>query len=1793
MYNKHLHKRCWKKSLALTLALTTGISMLPVQEIGATEKAIQNQVTEQIDLSDKMNYEQIQISTPDEFVSFAKKCYIDSWSKDKYVTLKSDIDLSETEFEPISVFNGIFDGEGHKISGFNHVGDGYVVGLFRYIESSGMVQNLKLEGQISSENEKECIGSICGINYGTIKGCTFYGTVSGRDTVGGIVGINESTGTLSKCSSNGRITGYYSTGGIAGINHGAINSCTNRAGINDDSAWVEEDDEMGDGIEIIKNLTSNDDRERYSGVDTGGICGFSDGIISKCDNKGTVGYEHTGYNIGGIAGRQSGVVSLSINSGTVYGRKDIGGIVGQMEPFIEINEAESLRNAINKLHDLIEKTIDDMDAASDGIKSDVDTMQSYADSAIDTGDELVDQLTDFVDNNVDEINTVSDRMSHIMDMVPGILDDVSAAGDSMTKFNNVIKQLAEDLDIIGKLEESSYEETDYNRVSLLSTVGGSITINNSEPETNTEVTITAVPDNGYQLKSNSIKVVDANGNDIPVKEVSGNKNQYKFVMPQNNVRISASFVYNGTFLIKSTVGGRVTTSEDGKNVSFRAIPSSGYSFKQYNVKGSTYTGKINTDKDNEIVLDKSKYITDNTSVVVEAVFEKKSATHKVTVKSGIGGSASVTSGNVAAAGESVTVRIIVGSGYEYSKMLVNGNENASSANPSNVNERIFTMPNTDAEVEVIFKNKCNDSNNQIFAESNAGGNVVVEKGSDGARYQIIIRPNDGYDVSGTDSITFSEVKNTQAKNTNIDCSDELTQRIQQFPKYLYGDYVSTNNEESSNNVESSSSEESSASEESSSNEESSTGEESSGNEESSNNEESSGNEESSNNEESSSNEESSANEESSGNEESSDEEKSSKQSEDVDKIENEEDKDTSTETEEKDISDLDKKTEEENISTNAIVSGTVTKSELTYNSDAGTYKYIVDVSGDSNKYRAFVKFVEKSGTSSDTYNVTTASSTGGTVTADKSSVNKGEKVYVTPVSEDGYVLNKLLLNGSSTDLKLETDGKRYSFIMPSKDAEITALFEPVNIILKSNLSGDATCSGNAEGKVTISVVPDAAYSVKSIAVTDANGKNLSVSKKQSGSYLYEIDITKMSKAPCIVDILFEKQNKKQAVDTSKSNIDNSIKELSKASENAQKSIDKIRNIVTKSDGSYKSWDELTEQERDDIIVEILNLADVLQDMSDAASNIMRDLSTIYNILSPYASDAAEATKNDVKNASEHIQNVLDSLKAANNGVRGIVNYVNGQPDIKFAKLGDEFDITKESFHNQLKGLSESIKKLSDTAGNHSDIINEDLRQINDQLNIVFNLLADRMVDVEHLSIEELYEEVDDEDIDSITTGRADTCTNRGVVKGDINVGGIAGSMSIDDEDPEDSAAGQIEYEIGRRFITKCLVSDSVNEGYVTAKKDGAGGICGYMNHGIIVDSEGYGSVESTEGDYVGGICGESLTIIKRCYSLCSVSGNQNVGGIAGFADTLKNCYSMSDVKAENGRSGAIAGQIASYEDFDTSASDEAKVTGNYYVGDDIYGIDNISYIGVAEPVSYNDLLTTEKLPIPFWHLKVIYKVDDMFLGSEEVSYGTKLDSLNYPQIPAKEGFYGVWPDMSDHKMRGTIVIEPEYKYNVTVVQSNNGQNDLDEEGLSDKPYALVEDIFTEDTILNVNISSLTPPEAAKGKKYIMYDVKLENSDIEDTDTFVLRLLNPYKDATVYGYIDGTWTQVDSKVRGRYLQTQMQGTDETFCIVENKSNILQIILFSVLIVVVVVILITLTKKQKKRRMAKKQKKADKK
>ena len=1762
----------------------------------AVDAAVQEHTDER---KEEIKYERIDISTPEEFAAFASQCYIDAWSKNKYVSLRADIDLSGTQIKLVPVFNGVFDGVGHTISGFDYMGDGYVVGLFRYVGRDGLIQNLTVKGAVASENEKECMGSICGINHGTIKNCTFQGTVSGRDTIGGIAGINEGTGTIAGCAVKGRITGYYSTGGIVGINHGALNNCTNRAGINDNSEWVEQDDEMGTGMGILESLTTHDDNELYSGVDTGGIAGFSDGVISRCANSGTVGYEHTGYNIGGIAGRQSGVVSLCTNSGTVYGRKDIGGIVGQMEPFIEIDEAESLRNAINKLHDIVEKTIDDMDAASDGVKGDVDKMQSYADSAIDSGDVLVTQITDFVDENVDEVNTVSARMEHIIDMLPDVLNHVSAAGDRMSDLNDTAKQLSEDLAVLDKLDDNVYDETDYSRLSLLSTVGGTLTADSTNPQEKDTVTITVTPNDGYKLKEGSLTVKDAGGKKLAATPVSGRSDQYTFTMPKKNVKVMAQFIYEGTFLVKSTVGGRVTTARDNDKVTFKAAASGGYRFDGFKVDGSAYTGPVSAD--NEITLDKKTYIKEGTATMVEAVFTKTaSASHKITVKSGTGGTAYVAGGgNTAAAGEEVTIHIVAAPEYVFQEMRVTG-DIASTPSSSNVNERVFKMPDNDATVEVLFQNKYDKAaKNRIYPESNAGGVISVRKGASGTQYQITIKPDENYDVDENKALEFKKVtlsgavrQDSGAQSASGETADS---QAQPNSERTAGGDSTTDTQNPSDDTTGSDNTIAPQNPSDGTTESGSTADTEKPSNETTESDSTADTEKPSDN---STESDSAVNTENPSVETTESDSDTQTPSENEGETQTERTNEDSSENETNNTPESAQPEEtlpweEENPeNANAISAAVLGKSELVYDSENKTYTYIVDLADDVDSYSAYATFVK---TQKDTtqegesYNVITASSTGGVVAVDTTSAKEGEKVYATPSSNNGYILTSILVNGAKP--ALESDGKRYSFTMPSKDAEVTAQFEPVDLILKSNMSGNATYAGSAEGKVTVSVKPSAAYAVKSITVTDAGGKKLSVSKRQSGAYIYEFDLAKMSKAPCTVDIKFNKQNKKQAVDTSKNNIKDSVEELSKSSEAVQKSINTIKNIVQKPDGSYKSWDELTQAEQDTIITELIQLVEKLGEMSSSAASILSSLSTVYNILSPYATDAAEAARKDIDKATEHIHGMLDSLKAANNSVRGIVNYMNAQPDLRFSKLGDDFDRAKENFHDQLKGLSDSIKALSDNAAGYSDIINDDLRAVNDQLNVVFNLLADRIVDIESLSLEELYEDVDDENIDSITTGRTDACVNKGVVKGDINVGGIAGSMSIDDEDPEDSAAGTIEYELGRRFITKCLVTDSVNEGYITAKKNGAGGICGYMNHGIIVDSEGYGSVESTEGDYVGGICGESLTIIKKCYALCSVNGNKNVGGIAGYAETLKNCYSMADVQSENGRAGAIAGQVADYEEMDTDAGEEgAKVAGNYYVGENIHGIDNISYIGVAEPLSYSDLLTVEQLPTQFWHLKVIYKIEDTYLGSEEVKYGEKLNKLNFPQIPAKEGFYGAWPDVSEQRMGGTFVVEAAYKDNVTVVQSSGDAAGTDE-GAWKKPYALVEDIFTEDTSLTARISDKTPPEEADGKQHVVYEVTLENGGISETDSFALRLLNPYENAVVYGCAGEVWTELESKSRGQYLQVDMTGTQEYFCIVEETTNKLLIIGGSAAAAVVLLMLVALRKRsaRRKQQRAKKEKK----
>ena len=172
----------------------------------------------------------VTISTRKDFLRFAKNCTLDSWSAGKTVVLTADIDVGRVNFSPIPIFGGTFEGNGHTISGLSLEQDGSQLGLFRYVAEGGVVKNLKVEGNVTPGGSRSSIGGIVGENNGTITGCSFDGTVEGKDAVGGIVGKNK--GEVRECSASGEIHGELSVGGIAGENNGFLAECRNEADVN-------------------------------------------------------------------------------------------------------------------------------------------------------------------------------------------------------------------------------------------------------------------------------------------------------------------------------------------------------------------------------------------------------------------------------------------------------------------------------------------------------------------------------------------------------------------------------------------------------------------------------------------------------------------------------------------------------------------------------------------------------------------------------------------------------------------------------------------------------------------------------------------------------------------------------------------------------------------------------------------------------------------------------------------------------------------------------------------------------------------------------------------------------------------------------------------------------------------------------------------------------------------------------------------------------------------------------------------------------------------------------------------------------------------------------------------------------------------------------------------------------------------------------------------------------------------------------------------------------------------------
>ena len=238
---------------------------------------------------------------------------------DAYYILTSDIILNDgdsllwTPIGSVGVFTGVFDGNGHIISGLYENGQ-KISGLFAVTESA-TIKNTRLENATVLEYEQAYVyTAIGGILIGKAKNtnildCSVDGVIEifSSKPSGGVVGQYEvdlnDTIFLTNCINFATVTENNCTGGIAGktvVNNGnlVIDNCVNKGYIN---GWT------------------------FSG----GMVGNGDFIIKNCNNFGEIISEGTAGGMAGQGGLSCSIVyCFNHESGKVTGGMNTGGIIG-------------------------------------------------------------------------------------------------------------------------------------------------------------------------------------------------------------------------------------------------------------------------------------------------------------------------------------------------------------------------------------------------------------------------------------------------------------------------------------------------------------------------------------------------------------------------------------------------------------------------------------------------------------------------------------------------------------------------------------------------------------------------------------------------------------------------------------------------------------------------------------------------------------------------------------------------------------------------------------------------------------------------------------------------------------------------------------------------------------------------------------------------------------------------------------------------------------------------------------------------------------------------------------------------------------------------------------------------------------------------------------------------------------------------------------------------------------------------------------------------------------------------
>jgi filamentous hemagglutinin family protein len=198
----------------------------------------------------------------------------------------------------IPTFAGTLEGLGNEVAELRlNYPEGSELGLIGSLSSTGTVRDVGVVSE--SLTGRDNVGALVGRNAGVITQSYASASINGNEVMGGLVGLNESSGWITRSQADVFLAGFAGQlGGLVGKNLGTISQS------------------HATGAVFMLGRTS--------GISDGGLVGWNDGIISEAYATGGA----AGTEAGGLVGTNTGTVTKAYWDTQTTGQKGSAGGIG-------------------------------------------------------------------------------------------------------------------------------------------------------------------------------------------------------------------------------------------------------------------------------------------------------------------------------------------------------------------------------------------------------------------------------------------------------------------------------------------------------------------------------------------------------------------------------------------------------------------------------------------------------------------------------------------------------------------------------------------------------------------------------------------------------------------------------------------------------------------------------------------------------------------------------------------------------------------------------------------------------------------------------------------------------------------------------------------------------------------------------------------------------------------------------------------------------------------------------------------------------------------------------------------------------------------------------------------------------------------------------------------------------------------------------------------------------------------------------------------------------------------------